>query len=594
MKHKKPLLALATFGIFASAGIFNNYNVSAFSNYFTEMGEDNPESSHYLPDTVVNRINIECVDGAVDYKVSQDYDASRYTWFRADSNCTDITFDLNGKTIEQGAITIPHGAVIKLTDSVGTGSLKNTENFELYDGYNSLISNMINIRIDYGEAPFGAVGKIVFESGSYQGNVSRSSSANEEPIEIKGGTFYGQISSGGNMVISGGAFSEEPDNQYITEGYEVHTENGKYVVTQKTSQETEPEADQKFVLTNFFQYMYVGQTNDAYISPATIARTANVTSSDESIVGVSCEDSTKLLGQMMVESEDIISKACTITAKKAGKAVLSYTTDYGYEGDIAVHVVDIDATSYGNDADKAKYDLTARFLSAYVADPVEHVWYTTAPSAVDSDYGTYLENLKKTFAGLVSAIDAGHKIKLELNVENSTLSKEEKALIEGKNVAAVYAVEGSISDVTDKKTVVEEWRSGISSFPLPEILKNRIRTVQIAAFVKIQQAADAGVENHVNLIEATIKDGRVYVSPEGRISLYNNKFAILYDGSVINSDGTTDDVPAVPKTGHEEDLSKEGKSIFMILGVSAAILLIASAITAYGIHRKKALNKVRF
>lgn len=401
-------------------------------------------------------------------------------------------------------------------------------------------------------------------------------------LNICGGTFNGTISGEGDITISGGTFSERPDEKYLANGYAIYESDGKFVV------------DRSFTLTNFFQYMYVGQTNDAYISPAIISKTAKVTSSDESVVGISCKDSKKLLGQMLVESEDIISKACTITAKKAGKAVLSYTTDYGYKGDITVHVADIDATSYGDDAYNAKYELTARYLSVYIADPVEHAWHTTAPSSVGPGYDTYLEDLRKQFTGLVSAIDARHKIKLELNVENSTLDEEEKVLLDGKNIAAVYTILGSITDTTDKKTVVEEWRSGISSFPLPEILKNRNRTIQIATFVKIQQSADAEIENHVNFIEAVIKDGRIHIVPEGRISLYNNKFAIVYDGSVINPDGTTADTPAAPNSGFEEDLFKEGKSIFMILGLSTAVLLITSVIVAYGIHRKKAINKVRF
>ena len=427
----------------------------------------------------------------------------------------------------------------------------------------------------------GDANAVVNISDGTFGNIN---SKNNSKLNISGGTFNGTISGNGVVSISGGTFSTKPDEKYLNPGYTFYEVDGKYIV------------DRNFMLTNFFQYMYVGQTNDAYISPAIISKTAEVTSSDEDIVSVSCKDSTKLLGQMMVESEDIISKACTITAKKAGKAVLSYTTDYGYEGSITVRVADIDATDYGNDADKAKYELTARYLSAYIADPVEYAWYTTAPSTVGPDSGAYLENLKKQFTGLISAIDDGHKIKLKLDVKEAPVTDEDKELVgkatvykngEGPvpvtstNIAAAYSVSGSILDVTNNKTLVEDWAYGTSRLPIPEILKNRQRTIQIMPVRK-----NAEENQYVYAQDAKIEDGYIVVE---NIFRADSKFIVLYDGDPI-TENSLPDIPAVPNSAGFSDEN----SIAIILGASAALGLIIAVIAIYANGRKKALNKVRF
>ena len=70
----------------------------------------------------------------------------------------------------------------------------------------------------------------------------------------------------------------------------------------------------------------------------------------------------------------------------------------------------------------------------------------------------------------------------------------------------------------------------------------------------------------------------------------DNKFIILYDGSVINPDGTTEDVPAVPNSAGFSDEN----SMAIVLGASAALGLVIAVIAIYANGRKKALNKVRF
>lgn len=613
MEHKKSLLALAAFGIFTGIGLVSAPNASAFTEYFkdadTYRGEG-PENMYYID---ANKIDIECPSGSATYKVDKNYDSAKPAWFRADETCTSIVFDLNGKTVEDGAITIPGGATVILKDSIGGGSFQNLANHT--DAY---LDSIVNTQI-YGAS---TKSKVVVENGDFLGSFRNNghgldieiaggvfSGSNvifgtmsaiisgglfndgltvgeNSMVTINGGTFNKTVSGEGKLTISGGTFSVKPDEKYLNPGYTFYEVDGKYIV------------DRNFMLTNFFQYMYVGQTNDAYISPAIISKTAKVTSSDENIVGVSCEDSKKLVGQMLIESEDIISKACVITAKKAGKAVLSYTTDYGYEGDITVRVADIDATDYGNDADKAKYELTARYLSVFIADPVKHAWYTTAPSAVGSDYDTYLENLKKQFAGLISAIDDGHKIKLKLDVKEVPVTDEDKELV-GKatvykngeglvpvtstNIAAAYSVSGSILDVTNNKTLVEDWAYGTSRLPIPEILKNRQRAIQI---MPVRENTEEN--QYVYAQDAKIEDG--YIVVENMVFRAGNKFIILYDGSVINPDGTTEDVPSVPNSAGFSDEN----SMTIILGASAALGLIIAVIAIYANGRKKALNKVRF
>ncbi|MBR3414826.1 hypothetical protein IKG73_02300 [Candidatus Saccharibacteria bacterium] len=570
MKYKKSLLSLATLGIFAGVGLVSVSNVSAFTDYFKneDTYNENGNNMYYID---ANKVNIECPSGSATYKVDKNYDATKITWFRADETCTNITFDLNGKTVADGAITIPGGVTVTLKDSVGNGYFQNSASHN--DAY---LDSIVNTQA-YGAS---TASTLIIESGRYQGSFR--ANGRKLDIRITGGAFDNALSipMEVTLAIFGGTFSTKPDEKYIDSSFEAYEVDGKFVV------------DRRFMLTNFFQYMYVGQSSEAYVSPGLVAKTAEVTSSDESILGISCKDSKIIPGQMMIETTDgsIGSKACTITAKKAGKATVSYTTDYGYNGTITVYIADVDTTDYGSAADSAKYELLARYLSVWNAEPVEHSWLTTAPSAIAPDA---VEGYKEKYASTAAAIKAGHKIKLTLNFEETTLDDEEKKIIEeigetnpmddAKNIAAVYTAAGEIVDVTDKKTLLAQV-FGISEFPLPNILKNHNREVYIVGLRKNPN----GDYSFSTKLPTTIDNNHIIFS--GSYYLNGDKFVILYDGSPINPDGTTDDVPATPNSaGFGED-----HSTLLILGASLAGLLAISAPIAYLIHRKKSLDKVRF
>lgn len=629
MKYKKSLLSLAMLGIFASTGLAAAPSASAktFTDFFDL--EDKEGGAYYID---ANRINIACGTNTDEYKVSQNYNSDKLTWFRFDDNCTNITFDINGKSVADGAIAIPGGATVTLKDSVGNGTFYNlaSRNDAYVDyivaalGYGASTGSTVKIesgtwqgsfngnnrnlnvqvvggtfkdstweansRVSYSIAGGAFSNMALTTNDTYQGqtNISggkftnttfsvRTIGGNDaSSIAISGGEFDGYtVNDNSNLLkltISGGTFSTKPDEKYLVQGLTTYAQNGKFIV------------DRDFMLTDFFQYMYIGQSSEAYVSPGLVAKTAKVTSSDESVLGVSCKDSKIIPGQMVMETTDgsIGSKVCTITAKKAGRATLSYATDYGYNGNITVYVADVDATDYSSDADSAKYELLARYLSVWNAETVEHSWLSTAPSAFVPEA---VEGYKKEYASTAAAIKAGHKIKLNLDFKDAALTEEEQKILEGKNIAAAYTAAGSVFDSTDKKTILEDWHAGISSFPLPEILKNRNRTVQVATFTKYPQST----EGDYSIIDATVKGNRIIVA-ENYSAHGDAKFVILYDGSPINPDGTTDDVPATPNSaGFGEE-----HSTLLILGTSIAGLLAISAPAIYLVHRKKSLGKVRF
>ena len=613
MKHKKSLLTLIAFSIFA--GIVATQNVHA---------EEGPITVDVCPEYTDQKV----------YKVDKDYTGETLVNFDI-AGCAVVEFDLNGKKVDNGSVGTWSSARmeqvnLRLVDSVGGGYFKgyngdretmtpvvDTVAIEsgiwngdihgkesvLISGGNvssSFISSVSSIEISGGILTEASVssGKVNISGGTFNndfvamsGRIEISGGMFNSPIgvtptvtelEITGGEFYNSIIGNGNVHINGGIFHDvnfgenvtihkgiflqRPDNKYLADDTEIYEKDGKYIV------------DYEFALTGFLQYMYSGQTYDrAIVGPAMVAKTFEITSSDKSVVDFSCEEvNPENSGSMYKDGY----KVCTAVAKKTGKSTISYTTGYGHSGEFVTYVADVDASDYGNAADQVKYGFIAELNSSncVLYNKVDGSMNVTCSSLAIGGSAS-----KITLA--TEAFEAGHKIKLALGYEETTLDEDEKELLKDKNIAAAYITSGSIMDATSNETIADGWVTSISRVPLPKILENRKRAVQIATIIAKTNTADGSVG--VNLFDAAVEGD--FINVNDSMQLYASKYVVLYDGDPITEDSLPD-VPAVPNSAGFDD--EQSAAIF--IGAAISIVLIITVITIYANNRKKALNKVRF
>ena len=608
MKHKKSLLALATFGIFAGVGLATTANVSAFTDYFID--EDTyreGENNMYYIDA--NKIDIECPSGAAAYKVDKDYDASKLTWFRADVTCTNISFDLNGKTVADGAITIPGGVTITLEDSVGGGSLQNSASRN-----HAFVDSIVNAQ-GYGD---GATSKVIIKSGQYQGGFrgnGRSLAVDIEggafedsnwdstvnvaytiqagtfnnimlahnsdyggQISISGGTFnnptfsvralsengstIGSISIRGgvfnnptmddsskllNLAISGGTFSERPDEKYLATSL-----HGKFVTY---------EVDGKYIVAEPFfiyapSYIVKGEESEVTGTPAFLWDDAEITSSDESIV--------KILDS---EREDGRA-AFKFIAGKTGKATINFATTYE-SGSFDVYVDEISATNLtGEELQRSASSITSILNCLMKTSDFIPSCTGLAPVFRDKDHNAAVNKVADAFK-------AGHTLVLELGETGVELSADQiNQVLEvapGLNILRSGRYDIFVKDSVTKETLATEI-PGIISVDVPVPLQDRTITV-------VGTYGDKAMVTNLK-----IEDDKMF------FPAYYDSITILYDGDPISGKISKEDIPAVPNSAGFSDEN----SMAIILGASAALGLIIAVIAIYANGRKKALNKVRF
>ncbi|MBQ3353507.1 hypothetical protein IJG89_04210 [Candidatus Saccharibacteria bacterium] len=637
MKYKKSLLSLATLGIFAGVGLLSL----------------NTYAEEYIQPT---DINIDDCSSDT-YKVTQDYDAQVNVHFYI--KCPTMTFDLNGKKIEQGRIWAARSDTNNTTfiDSVGGGYIKGGNNdyalfidisepnhsatvksgkyiggttlygpvnieggeFEgsLYSHWQNEMAKISggrfnNLTLNGGTVTGGEFTNLTVENkmsasdnhtfrttlngGTYDGDINvkglltliiSNGTFNDNivvdqgsALNISGGIFNGTISGPtGNVQLHGGSYAIKPDDKYLSDYQTFYEENGRYYI------------ETKFSINEALNYMYTGQVAKVYAVPPRIVKTMTMTSSDESVLAITYRD---VSGQMEFREYDF-------TARKAGKAMVSYTTDAGYEGSFMIYITDVDASDYGNAADSIRYSLMrATTIYNTVTQRDENVTISGDATEIDTS------KMQAKYNKVAEAVQAGKKLKLTLSENSAELTDEQKNLVDdavyytldsdgkseehpvkGMNIAAVYELSSSLIDANTGVIIVDEIieNFAISRLSLPDILKNRSRTLAIASLYKDSGGNYAGSSAYA----ASVENGYVTIKNDNTLA-YGNKFVILYDGSPINSDGTTDDVPATPNSaGFGED-----HSTLLIIGASLAGLLVISAPIAYLIHRKKSLDKVRF
>ena len=208
------------------------YHVVESTNYAAVVIYNGAEDSYLDPESAISAANSRATYGAeATVKITAHQDSLTLT--SAMDITGNVTVDLNGHTLEAAsdvkALVCQNGSKVTIKDTAGnagTLSSSSLDTVEVQSGAQLTVeSGTVENASSSDNSAVSNAGTVTMKGGYLMGATAVKSTGT---LKIHGGFVSGKITAeSGSCKLSGGYYSERPDSNYLTAGYEI-TEDGAY------------------------------------------------------------------------------------------------------------------------------------------------------------------------------------------------------------------------------------------------------------------------------------------------------------------------------------------------------------------------------